>query len=101
MGATMREDGQLGGREIMLRPNGTGLQMTADNHRKVSLGVMTQEHFDALFPPPGTTPGSAPPAPPSPERPAAPGRRWRDPRRHALHVRHHGGRECHQRAADW
>lgn len=65
MGATMRDDGQLGGREIMLRPNGTGLQLTADNHRKVSLGVMTREHFDALFPPPGTTPGSSPPAPPT------------------------------------
>ncbi len=72
MGATMREDGQLGGREIMLRPNGTGLQMTPDNHRKVSLGVMTQEHFDALFPPPGTTPGSAPPAPSSDPSTAGP-----------------------------
>jgi hypothetical protein len=43
----------------MLEPNGTGLKLTPDNHRQVSLGVMTQAQFDALFPP-GPTSGSAP-----------------------------------------
>jgi hypothetical protein len=69
----MSEDGQLGGREIMMQPNGTGLKLTPDNHRLVSLGVMTQAHYDALFPPPSasTTGGasstaSTPPAPPDP-----------------------------------
>ncbi len=64
MGATMREDGQLGGREVMIRPNGTGLALTPDNHRLVSLGVLTREHFDALFPPTGSTAVPASPAAP-------------------------------------
>jgi hypothetical protein len=64
MGATMGEGGGLGGREIMMQPNGTGLKLTPDNHRRVSLGVMTQAHYDALFPPSGGGAGS--PAAPDP-----------------------------------
>ena len=61
MGATMDEGGALGGREVMLQPNGTGLKLTPDNHRRVSLGVMTQAQFDALFPPTtGPTSGGTP-----------------------------------------
>ncbi|ACY14783.1 eCIS core domain-containing protein [Haliangium ochraceum] len=54
VGVTMREDGQIGGREVMMQPNGTGLALTPDNHRLVNLGVMTQAQFDALFAPGGT-----------------------------------------------
>jgi hypothetical protein len=65
MGATMGEDGGLGGREIMMRPNGTGLKLTPDNHRLVSLGIMTQAQFDALFPPsaPAAAAAATPPDP--------------------------------------
>jgi hypothetical protein len=68
MGATMGEDGGLGGREIMMKPNGTGLALTPDNHRIVSLGIMTQAQFDALFPPSTAAAAAAatPPAPPDP-----------------------------------
>jgi hypothetical protein len=52
----------------MMKPNGTGLKLTPDNHRLVSLGVLTQAQFDALFP---SSTGAAaaaatPPAPPDP-----------------------------------
>ena len=53
MGATMAEHGTLGAREVMMRPNDTGLKLTDDNHRRTSLGIMTQAQFDALFPPVG------------------------------------------------
>ena len=76
MGATLRETGELGAREIMLRPNGTGLRTTPDNSRKVNLGRMTQEHFDALFPP--TTSSATPPpvAPRNPDPTSATPPRW-------------------------
>jgi hypothetical protein len=49
MGATMNEDGQLGGREVLLDPNGTGLKLTPNNHRTINLGILTQAQFDTLF----------------------------------------------------
>ena len=56
MGATLRDSGQLGAREVMIRPGAdrTDFNLTPDNSRQVSLGVMTQDQFDALFPPAGT-----------------------------------------------
>lgn len=48
-GSTMREDGQLGGREVMVRPNGTGLKLTSDNHEKISLGVLTKADLEAVL----------------------------------------------------
>jgi hypothetical protein len=58
--STMNEAGHLGGREVMVRPNGTGLRITADNHRKVSLGVMTRSDFDTVFSPQAQVPGGVP-----------------------------------------
>jgi hypothetical protein len=52
MGATVQENGQLGGREVMVRKNDGGFPLTAENHEKVSLGFLTQADFDAVFPPP-------------------------------------------------
>jgi hypothetical protein len=49
IGATMNEAKQHGGREMMVRPNGTGLRLTPSNHVKVSLGIMTQEDFDHVY----------------------------------------------------
>ncbi|MGN6104907.1 MAG: eCIS core domain-containing protein [Kofleriaceae bacterium] len=51
IGSTMNESRQLGAREVMVRPNGTGLRLTPENHQKVSLGTLTQADFDALFDP--------------------------------------------------
>jgi hypothetical protein len=48
MGATLRQDGGLGGREVMIRPNGTGLKLTPDNHTFASLGTMSQGDYDSL-----------------------------------------------------
>jgi hypothetical protein len=48
MGATLQGDGHLGGREVMIRPNGTGLRLTADNHVMVSLGNLSQADYDSL-----------------------------------------------------
>lgn len=48
MGATLQENGQLGGREVMITENGTGLKLTPDNHVLVSLGTMTQADYDSL-----------------------------------------------------
>ncbi len=48
MGATLQQHGALGGREVMIRPNGTGLKLTPDNHTFASLGTMTQADYDAL-----------------------------------------------------
>jgi hypothetical protein len=47
--ATMNEAKQHGGREVMVRPSGTGLRLTPSNHVKVSLGIMTQEDFDRVY----------------------------------------------------
>lgn len=49
IGATMNEGRELGGREVMVRPNGTRFGLTPTNHTKVSLGVMTQEDFNRVF----------------------------------------------------
>jgi hypothetical protein len=49
IGATMNEAKQHGGREVMVRPSGTGLRLTPSNHVKVSLGIMTQEDFDRVY----------------------------------------------------
>ena len=48
MGATLQQHGALGGREVMIRPNGTGLKLTPDNHTFASLGTMSQADYDAL-----------------------------------------------------
>lgn len=58
--STMNEAGHLGGREVMVRPNGTELRLTADNHRKVSLGVMTRSDFHTFFSPQAQVPGGVP-----------------------------------------
>jgi len=49
VGATMSESQKTGAREVMVKPNGTGLKLTDANSRKISLGVMTQKDVDALF----------------------------------------------------
>lgn len=49
VGATMSEGLKTGAREVMVKPNGTGLKLTEANSRKVSLGVMTQKDVDTLF----------------------------------------------------
>lgn len=49
IGATMSEGGKTGAREVMVKPNGTGLRLTDANSRKISLGVLTQEQVDDLF----------------------------------------------------
>jgi hypothetical protein len=49
VGATMSEGLKTGAREVMVKPNGTGLKLTDANSRKISLGVMTQKDVDALF----------------------------------------------------
>jgi hypothetical protein len=49
VGATMSESQKTGAREVMVKPNGTGLKLTDENSRKISLGVMTQKDVDALF----------------------------------------------------
>jgi hypothetical protein len=48
MGATLQVDGHMGGREVMIRPNGTGLKLTKDNHTLVSLGTLSQHDYDSL-----------------------------------------------------
>jgi hypothetical protein len=49
IGHTMQEDGHLGAREVMVRPNGTGYRLTPDNHRIHTLGVLTRSDFDEFF----------------------------------------------------
>lgn len=49
MGATMQENGKLGGREVMVKPSGTGLRLVDGNHVLVSIGTVTQEQLDVLF----------------------------------------------------
>ena len=49
IGATMDESGQLGAREVMVRPGGTGFQLSPGNHVKVGLGKLTREDVEALF----------------------------------------------------
>ncbi len=48
MGATMDGTGTLGGREVMISNNGTGLKLTPDNSRKVPIGKVTQADIDSL-----------------------------------------------------
>ncbi len=47
-GATMDTQGNLGAREVMVMGNETGLKLTPDNHKIVSLGALTQAEFDAM-----------------------------------------------------
>ncbi|PKN57511.1 MAG: hypothetical protein CVU56_10955 [Deltaproteobacteria bacterium HGW-Deltaproteobacteria-14] len=48
MGATIEESGKLGGREVMVEENGTGLKLTPSNHSFASLGTLTQEECDKI-----------------------------------------------------
>ncbi|MFO0750243.1 MAG: DUF4157 domain-containing protein [Myxococcota bacterium] len=48
MGATVGQDGKLGGREVMCKENGTGLKLTPTNSQLVSLGTLTQGEVDAM-----------------------------------------------------
>jgi hypothetical protein len=48
MGATMNTEGGLGAREVMVMNNGTGLKLTPANHAVESLGVLTQQEYDAM-----------------------------------------------------
>lgn len=50
MGATIEETGKLGGREIMIRPEETGLQLVEGNHERVEIDKVKQHHIDAIFP---------------------------------------------------
>lgn len=54
MGATVDENGNLGAREVMLSNNGTGFELTPENHRIIDLAPkFTAEDVDkALAPPP-------------------------------------------------
>lgn len=48
-GSTKTGGGELGAREVMVAPNGTGLRLTPNNHTKVNIGSMTRADFDSLF----------------------------------------------------
>lgn len=47
VGMTVQESGQAGAREVMVKNNGTNFLLTADNHRTVEIGVLTQADLDA------------------------------------------------------
>lgn len=47
--ATKTEGGGLGGREVMVQPNTAQMELSRDNHRSISLGVLTRADVDAWF----------------------------------------------------
>lgn len=49
MGATLTQHGDIGGREVMIEHNGTGLKLVPGNHDFASLGKLTQDEVDSLF----------------------------------------------------
>jgi hypothetical protein len=48
MGATLQHTGELGGREVMIRPEQTGLKLTEANHVRVRIGKLKRRHLNAL-----------------------------------------------------
>ena len=56
LGVTATEVGTLGAREVAAHPNETGFRLEAGNHKKVSLGILTQGDVDKLFKRKGETP---------------------------------------------
>ena len=48
MGATLNPDGSIGAREVMVSHNGSKFGLNAQNHKLVSLGVITPAMVDAI-----------------------------------------------------